>query len=220
MRSEGILTRPNDSPKRTSLDEAAREDAELVRRTLAGDRNAFEDLVRKYHHPLLRLLKGITRNTQDAEDLVQDAFLRAFRNLDRYDPARPFRPWLWTLGTRLALHLIARKERKNVSLETAATNPDEEGRTDGPWLGSIADLDRMEGSLLQRALVEALETLEPHHRAVMVLRVFEERSYEEIAEILEVPQGTVMSRINRARARLRDKLRGWTPQGEINEPSM
>lgn len=202
------------------MDEAAREDAELVRRTLAGDRNAFEDLVRKYHQPLLRLLKGITRNTQDAEDLVQDTFLRAFRNLDRFDLSRPFRPWLWTLGTRLALHLIARKERKNVSLETAGTDPDQQARLDGPWLGSLADVERMDAALLQRALMEALETLEPDHRAVMILRVFEERSYGEIAEILEVPEGTVMSRLSRARTRLRERLRGWTPQGEINEQSV
>jgi len=203
---------------RTPLDESALADAELVRRSLAGDRGAFEDLVRKYHHQLLRLLHGIARNQEEAEDLVQDTFLRAFRNLDRFDLSRPFRPWLWTLGTRLALHLIARKERKNVSLEAAATEADQEWRSDGPWLGTLRDVERLEGELLQRALSDALDALEPHHRAVMVLRILEGRSYEEIGQMLEIPQGTVMSRMSRARGRLREMLRGWDPQGETNEP--
>ena len=213
---EGIQTAPSDSPKRTPLDQGAREDAGLIRRTLAGDRNAFEGVVRRHHHDLLRLLRGITRNLEDAEDLTQEAFLRAFRALDRFDQNRPFRPWLWTIGTRLALQRLEKKERRNISLDTAGSTDDGTSHTGGSWTADTRDLERIDALDLHLDFTTALEMLDPDHRAVLVLRVLEDRSYEEIAEILEIPQGTVMSRLNRARRRLRETLRGWTPQGETD----
>src|SRR5512143_876802 len=107
-------------------------DAELARRTLGGDTGAFEVLVRRYHRDLLRLLRGITHNLEESEDLTQDAFLRAYRHLDRYDQKRPFRPWLWTIGIRLALHAIARKGRKAASLDQNKPGMEGGGRQEGP----------------------------------------------------------------------------------------
>lgn len=183
-----------------------REDAEDIRRTLAGDRNAFEGLVRRHHRDLARMLRGITRSIEEAEDLTQEAFLRAYRALDRFDLARPFRPWLWTIGIRLALHAIARKDRRNVSLD----DEDEESgaRSDGPWMADTSSVHRIEENLARDDIERALATLDPEHRAVILLRAVEEKSYEEIAEILGIPKGTVMSRLFRARMRLREKLEG------------
>jgi len=170
--------------------------------------------VRRHHADLLRLLRGVTRNVEDAEDLTQEAFLRAFRALDRFDLLRPFRPWLWTIGLRLALQRIARKESKNVSLETAGADSDEDRRREGPWTTDPLALDKVESPVVQIDIFRALESLDPDYRAVVVLRALENRTYEEIAELLEIPKGTVMSRLSRARARLRVKLKRNLPGGD------
>jgi len=154
----------------------------------------------------MRTLRGITRNLEEAEDLTQEAFLRAYRALDRFDLARPFRPWLWTIGIRLALHAIARKDRGNVSLDAE----DAEGttRADGPWMADTRSVDVIEENLVRGDMERALGELDADHRAVILLRAVEEKSYEEIAEILGIPKGTVMSRLFRARIRLRERLAG------------
>jgi len=216
--AKGMKTSPTDSPRKAAP-EPDREEADLIRRTLAGDRNAFEGIVRRYHSDLLRALRGITRNLEEAEDLTQEAFLRAFRALDRFDLSRPFRPWLWTIGIRLALHAVTRKGRSNLSLD--ADDPDGAGerRREGGWLADPRSTEQLEGQLLRRDLIDALAGLEPDFRAVVVLRALEERSYEEISEILEIPIGTVMSRLFRARLRLKQKMLGWIPEGETHERS-
>lgn len=190
-----------------------RRDAELVRQSLAGDRDAFGMLVRNYHGELLRFLRGITRNQDDAEDAAQEALLRAFRFLDSYDPSRPFRSWLWTIGAREAMRILKKRDRKHLSLETTGSEDDDAFGPEATWHADSSAIERLDAELLRRALLEGLDQLPPDHRAVLILRILEQRSYEEIAEILEVPTGTVMSRINRARAGLRMSLRGWTPEG-------
>lgn len=152
------------------------------------------------------MLRRITRNLEEAEDLTQEAFLRAFRALDRYDTGRPFRPWLWTIGIRLALHSIARKGRTNVSLDDG--DPDERPRDESAWMADPRSVESIDANLLGREIDEAMRDLDADHRAVLILRAIEERSYEEISEILGVPKGTVMSRLFRARNRLRARLRG------------
>jgi RNA polymerase sigma-70 factor (ECF subfamily) len=205
-------TGPSDSSPRETIEEPEGEDAALVRRTLAGDPGAFEVLVRRHHRDLFRTLRRITRNVEDAEDLTQEAFLRGYRALDRFDPARPFRPWLWTIGIRLAFQRLAKKERGNVSLDTAGVEEDEGRAGSGAWWTDTRALEELDGRLLRREIDEALEELDPQHRAILLLRVVEERSYEEIAGILDVPIGTVMSRLSRARARLKAKLMDWSPE--------
>ena len=170
--------------------------------------------MRRHHSDLLRLLRGITRNQEDGEDLTQEAFLRAFRALDRFDLERSFRPWLWTIGLRLALQRIARKDFKNVSLETASTDSDEDRRREGPWTTDPLALEKVESHLAQIDIFRALESLDPNYRAVIVLRALEDRTYEEIAEVLEIPKGTVMSRLSRARAQLSLKLKESRPGGD------
>ncbi len=193
-------------------------DAELVRRTLGGDTGAFEVVVRRYHRDLLRLLRGITHNLEESEDLTQDAFLRAYRHLDRYDPARPFRPWLWTIGIRLALHAIARKGRKNVSLDRDVPELDGGGRQEGPWFADDRSREQLDERLLRRDLMDALEEMEPQYSAVLILRVLEERSYEEISEILGIPKGTVMSRLFRARQQLKERFLNPKSPGPRGKP--
>jgi RNA polymerase sigma-70 factor (ECF subfamily) len=184
-----------------------------VRRTLEGDTNAFEAIVRRYHGGLLKVLRRMTRSQEEAEDLTQEAFLRAYRALDRFDVTRPFRPWLWTIGIRLALHSLARRSRSEVSLQARDDETDGDRAQDGPWMADPGSLESVEGPLVRREVRDALEELDPTARAVLILRVFEEKSYEEIAGILDIPKGTVMSRLHRAREKLKTRLRGFDPQG-------
>src|SRR5436190_281439 len=149
---EGMRTPPTDRSHRAA-EHADREDAELIRRTLAGDQAAFEGLVGRHHGDLLRTLRRITRRVEDAEDAAQEAFLRAYRALDRFDLARPFRPWLWTIGIRLALQGLARKEQRNVSLETESRRNQSAG---GAWLADDRSREHIEGRLLRRDVERAL----------------------------------------------------------------
>lgn len=186
-----------------------------MRATLAGDRAAYSQLVRRHHGDLLRALERITRNRQDAEDAAQDAVLSAFRALDRFDTARgAFRPWLWTIGIRAALRLATHRRQKDPSLDTLVRD-EAEGRVRGSsWLHDRHAAERTDAAVLRRELDDALDALDPPQRAILVLAVLEERTYEEIAGILEIPMGTVMSRLHRARARLRAALSDAIPQGD------
>jgi RNA polymerase sigma-70 factor (ECF subfamily) len=179
-------------------------DESLILRTLRGSREAFDTLMSRHQRGLYQMLRGIVRNHADADDLTQEAFFRAFRYLDRFDRARPFRPWLYKIGVNLACHHLRRSRRARwVSLdeehpETGVTLAD---RMEHP--GAEAEVRR---PLETRRLAEAMQMLPPLHRTVLVLRAVENLRYEEIAVILAVPVGTVMSRISRAREALREIL--------------
>jgi RNA polymerase sigma factor (sigma-70 family) len=116
--------------------------------------------------------------------------------------------------------MLGKRERRHLSLETTGAGEDEEFAPESSWHADNSALERLDATLLRRALLEALDELPEDHRAVLVLRILEQRSYEEIAQTLEIPEGTVMSRIHRARRHLRKALRGWAPEGKSHEPGM
>lgn len=171
-------------------------DGDLVRRAQAGEREAFGVLVRRYQRRVFSLGIRMLRNRSDAEDLVQETFLRAFRALDRFDPDRPLAPWLYRITTNRALSSLARRGRRDheeLSPRLAARGPNPEEETDERRLAW--------------AVREAVAQLPPEQRAILALRVGEGLSYREIAEVVDVPIGTVMSRLARARETLRRKVR-------------
>jgi len=179
-------------------------DAELVRRTLSGERDAYGVLMQRYQRGLHALVRGIVRDAADADDLVQETFFRAYRFLDRFDAERPFRPWLYKIGSNLCFRHL-RRARRGTWLSLDDENPET----------GTALVDRIENPGAQqavtrpaetRALAEAIDQLPPLHRTILVLRAVHELRYEEIAETLGIPVGTVMSRLNRARRALRDLL--------------
>lgn len=150
------------------------------------------------------LILGTVRNPQDADDLTQEAFFRAYRYLSRFQSDRSFRPWLYRIGLNLAFtHL--RRSRSGRWLHLDEADP-ETGRTP---LERLADPDaeaRVTRSAEVRGLEDAWESLPPLYRSILNLRVVQGLHYEEIAEVLGIPQGTVMSRLSRARAALRGAL--------------
>ena len=200
--------KPGAGPARREGDD----DASLVRRCLKDDPNAFRLLVEKYHAEVYGTALRILRRPEDAEDLTQETFLRAFRALGRYDPTRPFGAWLHTIVARLCIDHHRRNRAKLISLTQPEEGTSGEERTiDLEDPGDLPDEVAARSELAQR--LEALvATLPPDSRAAILLRHQQDLPYEEIARVLGVPLGTIKARIHRARIMLKEKL---LAQGDI-----
>jgi len=165
----------------------------LIARARRGDPSAFEEIVRLYQRRVYGVALRIVRAHDVADDVTQEAFLRAWRSLDRFDLERPFGPWVCRIAANLAVNHV----RSPRAREEGLPDGHAETRTSAPGpLGTLLDA---EGT---RVLETAMAGLPPDQRAVLVLRVVEEQSYAEIAETLGISPGTVMSRLFRARERL------------------
>lgn len=171
-------------------------DEELIRRTLAGELTAFEALVARHREAVHRYASRMV-GVHDADDVTQDALLRAFNTLDRFRGEAGFRTWLMRIAHNAAV----------TSLERRRTVPAAEPPEDPRAPGTKTPADRLEDGERRERLLRKLEHLAPAQRSVLVLRDVEGRSYAEIAELLELPDGTVRTRLHRARSRLADLLR-------------
>lgn len=172
-----------------------------VKAARAGDAQAFRRLVESHMRAVYSLGYRLLRNADDADDVAQETFVRAYQALDRYDERYTFYTWLRAIATRLALNEIAKRRRRRTdggeAFEAAAeTIP---GAERDPFEG-------IAGGELQAAIETALDEIPPDYRAVLVLRAYEDLSYAEIASTLEIPVGTVMSRLSRARQHVRQIL--------------
>ncbi len=179
-------------------------DAEVVAQVRAGESEAFRVLVERHSSSLFRLAYRMTGNEQDAEDVVQEAFLRAYRRLDRFESRAHFGTWIYRIAVNCALDLMRSRQRRTE--RQAATE------ADGP--GSIESLpthaptpERLAlGAEMQRKVAVALARLTPRERAAFVLRHFEEKSTEEIARALGLRQGAAKNTVFRAVQKLRQAL--------------
>lgn len=178
-------------------DEAA--EGDLLARARGGSPSAFEEIVRRYQQRVYLVARRIVRRHEVADEVAQEAFLRAYQALDRFDPARPFGPWICRIAANLAVNHVRSPASRQEPLE-------EEDRRAG---GGSSPLEQVLEAEAAERLEAALDGLPAEQRAVFVLRVNEEMSYEEIAEALGIPTGTVMSRLARARERLRAALAGY-----------
>lgn len=189
---------------------ANHEDAELVRKSLSGDQRACRDLVRRYQRPVFSVLMRVVRRAEDAEDLAQETFVRMFRALDRYDPERPFTAWLFTIATRLAIDHLRRRRVQTVSLTVTQPGSTEERDIDVEDPGLKPD-EVTSNAEEERIAQDLIDSLPEHYRIVVLLRHQQDLSYEEIAEALNLPLGTVKARIHRARALLKKHIEGQSP---------
>ena len=170
------------------------DDPALVLRCREGDRDAFERLVVRYQKPVFNVALRMLRNRQDALDVAQTTFLKAFEHLGDYDPTFRFFSWLYRIAINESLNALAlRKPRGELDANTADGRP-------GP------DRDA-EGDQALQAIEAALMLLSPELRTVTVLRHIAQLSYADIAEALGLPEKTVKSRLHSARERLREHLR-------------
>lgn len=183
------------------------EDADLVRRCLSGDQRACRDLVRRYERPVYSVLMRVVRRAEDAEDLVQETFVRVFKALDRYDVERPFAAWVFTIASRLAIDHLRRRRVKTVSLSVSEPGSTEERTMDveDPGLKPDEITSHAEEESRAAALIDSLPE---HYRIVVLLRHQQDLSYEEIADALQLPLGTVKARIHRARALMKERIQG------------
>jgi len=179
-------------------DRSSESDGELVRQILAGEADAFAELVRRTQRSGYRLARRITRNHEDADDVLQESYAKAYRALDRFATDRPFGPWFLTIVARTALSSIRDSKRRSaVSLD----EPSVDGSV--PLADKIADPSQDVVSVERRSRVErAFAKLSEDHRVVLSMRVEGDLSYGAIAEALSIPVGTVMSRLARAREAL------------------
>jgi RNA polymerase sigma-70 factor, ECF subfamily len=176
----------------------AQSDAELVRESLNGDRAAFGKLVDKYSRQISAVTYALMRDREKARDLAQESFLQAYQALRKLREPERFGAWLSGVARRRCIYAIRRERRRARALASKAEMPRGEER--GP-----------EGQALQSdeeaRLLEAVSQLGRRYREVLVLRHFEDRSYAEIAEVLELSVATVEKRLTRARNKLRKLLK-------------
>ncbi len=186
------------------------DEAEIIRRCLAGEERAHRELMARYERPVFSVALRMLRQREDAEDVTQETFVRMFRALDRYDPGRPFSAWLFTITSRLCIDLMRRRRIRPVPLVRHEAGSSEEEFIDVPDASPGPETLTQHGEE-ERRVQELIESLPPHYRIVVLMRHQQDMPYEEIAESLGLPLGTVKARIHRARALLAQRLGGPTP---------
>ena len=183
------------------------EEVQLIDKALAGDDNAFAEILKRYRQPLYHLLFKMVRNREEAEDLVQEAFIKAFKALASFNEEYAFSTWLYKIAVNNCIDYLRKKRLQTFSYDKPMEVKD------GALRREYADYEPTPDKLLMSAeksklINRAIEELPPKYRTVIVLRHREEYSYEAIAEKLHLPLGTVKARIFRAREMLKRKLKG------------
>ncbi len=176
----------------------------LIEQAQNGDRNAFGELVLRHYHGVVLVVYRMCGDTGLAEDAAQEAFMRAWVNLPSYQPQARLRNWLYRIAVNAALDVLRRKPEETLEDEQARLVTDQAA---GP---ETALIEKERVALLQ----QAMKSLPEAARSVLVLREYGGLSYQEIASVLDVPIGTVMSRLNYARNRLREILRSYPAKTE------
>jgi RNA polymerase sigma-70 factor (ECF subfamily) len=189
------------------MEPAAAEDTSLVQETLAGNSTSFQLLVERYQSRIFALTRHYTRNFVEVEYLVQETFLKAYDRLESFQYQSSFYTWLYRIAVNTILDSIKRRGRSPVQ---AVEDPELIGRPEpNPCSSPSAQMEREE---IARITQDVLETLPEIFKTVLVLREFEDLSYQEIADVLGISIGTVESRLFRARARFKDKLLQMHPE--------
>ena len=186
------------------------DDGDLVDAARAGDADAFRTLFERYHRRAYSLAYGVVHNADDALDVVQDAFIKAHKYLDKFEGTSSFYTWLYRIVMNLAIDHL-RKHRKSRAVDFSDTA----GREDDAAVGDEALLPKILGANPGRALVDkeirgriedALAELSDNHRAVLVMRELEGLSYEEMAQVMGCSKGTIMSRLFHERKNMQRRL--------------
>jgi RNA polymerase sigma-70 factor (ECF subfamily) len=198
-----------DPPAQYEVPRAAEDDLTLVHATREGCTSAFEELVRRYDRKLLRIAQGVTRNREEAEDAVQEAFLKAYQKFDQFQETAKFSTWLIRIVLNVSLMKVRRQRRAGEESFDSRFNSD----------GEILPLDvadwcpnpeeRYSATEFREILTKCLLKLQPALRIVFVLRDIEELSINETSEVLGLSAVAVKARLFRARLLLRERLSGY-----------
>ena len=184
-------------------------DKQLVGLCRKGDERAARELVERFQRPVFSIIYRMVRDREKAEDLTQETFVRTFNNLDRYDRSYKFSSWLFKIAYNLTVDHLRRKELKTISIHgapDAVTSDQQEATSVTLESEGEAPDERVESLELAGQLEQAIGRLREEYRTAILLRHVEGRAYEEIAEIMDIPLGTVKTYIFRARRQLREDL--------------
>jgi len=194
----------------TAKDQIAKlSDVEVVALAQQGKELAYRELLARYERPVFSLIFRMVRDREMAEDLSQETFIKVLNNIDRYSPDFKFSSWLFKIANNLTIDHLRRRRLNTISIEGA---PDavtaESARATSIVIasGDESPLAELESKELGLSIERAIAQLRPEYRACIMLRHVEDRSYEEIAEIVKLPLGTVKTYIHRARHELRAAL--------------
>jgi RNA polymerase sigma-70 factor (ECF subfamily) len=191
------------------LDLAAASDQEIVALAREGRELAYRELIRRYERPVFSLVLRMVRDRQVAEDLAQETFVKALNAISSYRPEYKFSSWIFKIANNTAIDYLRRRDLDTLSLDGAphaTTQEDIEATALQVSDRGESPLAELEARELGTAIERAIGRLRPEYRACILLRHVEGMAYEEIAELLDLPLGTVKTYIHRARHELRDML--------------
>jgi RNA polymerase sigma-70 factor, ECF subfamily len=180
-------------------------DEQLIAKFQVGDLSAFDQIVERYQGQLINFVGRLLNDRNAAEDIVQETFLRVYRNKHRYKEIARFSTWIYTIAGNLArTELRRRKIRNFFSISQRG-----EGEKDYEIPDTDIDVEKsVEGSMVKEMILREVMKLPVYFREVIILRDLQDLSYEEISQILNVPLGTVKSRVNRGRSQIQKRLKG------------
>lgn len=196
------------SGKTSSDGKCSDSDDELVERTREGDTEAFERLVARYRRRILQLALSFVRNERDAEEVVQDAFLRVHLGLTTFRGTSSFYTWLYRIVVNLAIDARRKPHRQRVGWESIAESVNDSRSLELPRISDSDPYEALSRMELNQRISSAMMHLPPYHQAVIIMREIDGMSYQEMAESLRISKGTVMSRLFHARKRLQRSLSG------------
>ncbi len=181
-------------------------DKKLIAGALSGDQEAYRTLMNRHRPAIFHIIFKIVRDQEATADLVQETFMKAFASLATYRAEYKFSTWLYRIGANCAIDYLRKKKIKTLSLDTPAETADGQIEIEVPdnSYNPERDLEEREKRI---SINEAINSLPEKYRVVIVYRHKDNKSYEEIAEVLDIPLGTVKARIFRARELLKKKLR-------------
>ena len=183
-------------------------DAELVRRTLKGDRRAFGSLVERHKDEVFGLVSRLMGTTSDVEDVAQECFIKAYRALNTFRGDAQFGTWLYRIAYNCCIDRREQRSRRRSHevMIDARDDDDDEGPQEFADDEALLPDELLEAADIRTRLAHHLNELPVHYRAVLTLYYFEQNTYEEIAQVLDVPMNTVKVHIHRAKARLKTAL--------------
>jgi RNA polymerase sigma-70 factor, ECF subfamily len=193
-----------------SVSERAQSDHALIEATKNGDEAAFASIVARYKSPITNYLYRFLNDYEEAVDLAQETFVRVYFAIDRYHTEFAFSTYIYRIATNLAISELRKRKRRTILSLTGLFQTDDDDQTEfqPPDNRSRPDEELVEDER-SRVIAKAIATLPPKYRVPIILRDVEGRSYDEVAEILELGLGTTKSRISRARGLLKEKLKHY-----------
>jgi len=193
-----------------------RTDEEMVADYLDGDVAAFRALVDRYHDPLLRFLIRLMGSVAAAEDVFQDAFLQVHQSASGFDGSKRFKPWLFTIAANKGRDALRRRNRRPTVSLSAGIDGDSERSFVDLMAIDIPDVsERMDREELAATVQRAIDRLSPRLREILLLAYFQKMGYQQVAEVLGIPLGTVKSRLHAAVASF---AKAWQAEAALSDP--